>query len=143
MPIRRFEELESWRVARTLANLVYELTKQDSFRKDFGRVDPMRRAAVSIMNNIAEGYERGSNKDFAKFRFIARGSAGEVRSMLYLANDQEYLSREQFEDALGLAVRGSELCWGMIKHLQRHGDWKTGMAPPPNPPLPPSTNQPP
>ena len=130
MPIRRFEELESWQVARSLANVVYELTKQDAFRKVFSLVDQMRRAAVSIMNNVAEGYERGSNKDFAKFLFIARGSAGEVRSMLYLARDQEYLSQKHFEDASALAVRASQLCWGMIKHLQKHGDWKTGAPPP-------------
>jgi four helix bundle protein len=131
MPIRRFEELESWQVARTLANVIYEVTKQAAFRKDFGMVDQMRRAAVSIMNNIAEGYERGSNKDFAKFLFIARGSAGEVRSMLYLAKDQGYLSDKQFDDALVLAVRVAQLCWGMIKHLQKHGDWKTGNSAPP------------
>lgn len=130
MPIRRFEELESWQVARTLANVVYELTKQDAFRKDFGMVDQMRRAAVSIMNNIAEGYERGSNKDFAKFPFIARGSAGEVRSMLYLAKDQRYLSDKQFDDALVLVVRVAQLCWGMINHLQKHADWKTGSSTP-------------
>lgn len=130
MPIRRFEELESWQVARTLAKVVYELTKQDAFRKDFGMVDQMRRAAVSIMNNIAEGYERGSNKDFAKFLFIARGSAGEVRSMVYLAKDQGYLSDKQFDDALVLVVRVAQLCWGMIKHLQKHCDWKTGSSTP-------------
>lgn len=130
MPIRRFEELESWQVARTLANMIYELTKQDAFRKDFGMVDQIRRAAVSIMNNIAEGYERGSNKDFAKFLFIARGSAGEVRSMLYLAKDQGYLPDKRFDDALVLAVRVAQLCWGMIKHLQKHSDWKTGSSVP-------------
>jgi four helix bundle protein len=126
MVIRRFEELESWQVARTLANMVYAVTKQEAFRKDFGMVDQLRRAAVSIMNNMAEGYERGSNKDFAKFLFIARGSAGEVRSMLYLAKDQNYITEEQFSDALALVVRVAQLCWGMIKHLQKHSDWKTG-----------------
>ncbi len=129
MAIRRFEELESWQVARTLANMVYELTKQDAFRKDISLVDQIRRAAVSVMNNIAEGFERGSNKDFAKFLFIARGSAGEVRSMLYLAKDLKYLSEEQFIEALALVVRSAQLCWGMIKHLQKHGDWKTGGVP--------------
>lgn len=129
MAIRRFEELESWQVARTLANMVYELTKQDAFRKDFSLVDQIRRAAVSVMNNIAEGFERGSNKDFAKFLFIARGSAGEIRSMLYLAKDLKYLSEEQFIEALALIVRSAQLCWGMIKHLQKRGDWKTGGVP--------------
>lgn len=131
MPIRRFEELESWQVVRTLANMIYELTKQEAVRKDYGFVDQMRRAAVSIMNNIAEGDERGSNKDFAKFLFIARGSAGEVRSMLYLAKDQGYLSDKRFDDALVLAVRSAQLCWGMIKHLQKNSDWKTDSSAPP------------
>lgn len=129
MPIRRFEELESWQVARTPANMIYERTKQDAFRKDFWMVDQMRRAAVSIMNNIAEGYERGSNKDFAKFMFIARGSAGEVRSMLYLAKDRKYLSEDPFNAALDLVIRSAQLCWGMIKHLQENSDWKTGDVP--------------
>ncbi len=129
MPIRRFEESEAWQVARALANMIYELTQQDAFRKDFGMVDQIRRAAVSVMNNIAEGFERGSNKDFAKFLFIARGFAGEVRSMLYLAKDRKYLSEDRFNDALDLAVRSAQLCWGMIKYLQENSDWKTGGVP--------------
>ena len=68
--------------------------------------------------------------DFAKFLFIARGSAGEVRSMLYLAKDQGYLPDKRFDDALVLAVRVAQLCWGMIKHLQKHSDWKTGSSVP-------------
>ena len=80
------------------------------------------------MNNIAEGFERGSNKDFAKFLFIARGSAGEVRSMLYLALDQNYITEKEFKDVYDLCVRSSQLSWGMIKHLQKSSDWKTGIA---------------
>ena len=79
------------------------------------------------MNNIAEGFERGSNKDFAKFLFIARASTGEVRSMLYLALDQKYITMEQFKDAYDLCVRESQLCWGLIKHLQKNSGWKTGV----------------
>ncbi len=127
MKIERFEDLETWQVARELTNAVYGLTKQDDIRRDFGFVDQIRRASVSIMNNVAEGFERGSNKDFAKFMFIARGSAGEVRSMLYVATDQGYISAEQFAGVHQLAVRCSQLCWGTIKHLQKTGDWKTGL----------------
>lgn len=79
------------------------------------------------MNNIAEGFERGSNKEFAKFLFIARGSVGEVRSMLYLALDQKYITESQFKDAYNLCVRESQLCWGLIKHLQKTSGWKTGL----------------
>jgi four helix bundle protein len=127
MKVERFEDLETWQVARELTNVIYGLTKQDVIRRDFGFVDQIRRASVSIMNNIAEGFERGSNKDFAKFMFIARGSAGEVRSMLYVAKDQGYINAEQFADAHQLAVRSSQLCWGTIKHLQKTGEWKTGV----------------
>lgn len=77
--IKRFEDLDTWQVARELTKRVYSLTRDDLVARDFAFIDQIRRSAVSIMNNIAEGFERGSNKDFAKFVFIARGSAGEVR----------------------------------------------------------------
>ena len=125
MKIQRFEDLEARQVARELTNQIYSITKKESICRDFGFVDQIRRAAVSIMNNIAEGFERGSNKDFAKYVFIARGSAGEVRSMLYVALDQEYLTRETFKQCHELSIRCSQLCWGLIKHLKKHSNWKT------------------
>jgi len=123
----RFEDLDAWKVGRELANLIYAYGRETPMGKDFGFKDQIQRAAVSVMNNIAEGFERGSNKDFAKFLFIARGSVGEVRSMLYLALDQKYIKEEQFKEAYTLCVRGSQLCWGLIKHLQKNSGWKTGM----------------
>ncbi len=72
----RFEDLDAWKVARELANLIYVLGRESGFSKDYGFKDQIQRAAVSVMNNVAEGFERGSNKDFAKFLFIARGSVG-------------------------------------------------------------------
>ena len=122
----RFEDLDAWKVARELANLIYVLGRESGFSKDYGFKDQIQRAAVSVMNNVAEGFERGSNKDFAKFLFIARGSVGEVRSMLYLALDQKYITDEQFKEAYDLCVRGSQLSWGLIKHLQKNSSWKTG-----------------
>jgi len=107
---KHFEDLDAWNISRELANLIYS----------FGREG-------SVMNNVAEGFERGSNKDFAKFLFIARASAGEVRSMLYLALDQKYITAEQFKEAYELCVRESQLCWGLIKHLQKNSGWKTGV----------------
>jgi four helix bundle protein len=95
----RFEDLDAWTVARELTNLVYAYGRETSMGKDCGFKDQIQRAAVSIMNNVAEGFERGSNKDFVKFLFIARGSAGEVRSMLYLALDRKYITEEQFKEA--------------------------------------------
>ena len=127
MTVKRFEELDVWKVARELANLIYFLCRESRLSKDFAFRDQIQRAAVSIMNNTAEGFERGSNKDFCKFLFIARASAGEVRSMLYLALDQKYVTQDQFEQAHSLCVRVSRLCWGMIRHLQKSSDWKTGL----------------
>ena len=125
MKIQRFEDLEAWQIARELTNQIYTITKKESICRDFGFVDQIRRAAISIMNNIAEGFERGTNKDFAKYIFIARGSAGEVRSMLYVALDQEYLTGETFKQCHELSIRCSQLCWGLIKHLKKHSNWKT------------------
>jgi four helix bundle protein len=125
MKIQRFEDLEAWQIARELTNQIYTITKKESICRDFGFVDQIRRAAISIMNNIAEGFERGTNKDFAKYIFIARGSAGEVRSMLYVALDQDYLTGETFKQCHELSIRCSQLCWGLIKHLKKYSNWKT------------------
>ncbi len=123
----RFEDLDAWKVGRELANLIYAYGRETVLSKEYSFKDQIQRAAVSVMNNIAEGFERGSNKDFAKFLFIARGSVGEVRSMLYLALDQKYITEEQFKEAYNLCVRESQLCWGLIKHLQKTSGWKTGL----------------
>ena len=127
MKINRFEDMDAWKVARELSNLIYILCREPMLSKDYSFKDQIQRAAVSIMNNTAEGFERGSNRDFSKFLFIARASAGEVRSMLYLALDQKYITTTQFEEAYNLCLRASQLCWGMIKHLQKNRDWKTGL----------------
>ena len=127
MKVDRFEDLDAWKVSRELSNLIYAFGRETGFAKDYGFKDQIQRAAVSVMNNIAEGFERGSNKDFAKFLFIARASTGEVRSMLYLALDQKYITDDQFNEAYNLCVRESQLCWGLIRHLQKNSDWKTGV----------------
>lgn len=127
MKVERFEDLDAWKVGRELANLIYTYGRETALSKDYGFKDQIQRAAVSVINNIAEGFERGSNKDFAKFLFIARGSVGEVRSMLYLALDQKYITEGQFKEAYNLCVRVSQLCWGLIKHLQKTSGWKTGI----------------
>ena len=124
--IRRFEDLEAWKLGRELTNQVYRLTKSGPFAKDYGFKDQIRRAAISVMNNIAEGFDRGTNKDFVKFLFIARGSAAEVRSMLYIALDQVYLTHEEFENCKLLCIRCSQVIWGLIKSLRKRSDWITG-----------------
>ena len=124
--IRRFEDLEAWQVARRLVNLIYEAARKASMARDYGFVDQIRRAVLSVMNNVAEGFERGSNKEFVKFLFIARASVGEVRSMLYIACDQGYITDTEFERLHKDCVRCSQLCWGLIKHLKKSSNWKTG-----------------
>ena len=123
--IKSFENLEAWKISRELTNRIYAITKEGRIVNDYGFIDQIRRASVSIMNNLAEGHERGSPKDFSKFLFIARGSAGEVRSMLYIALDQSYISHQIFEEVKNLAIRCSQLCWGLIKYNLKKSDWKT------------------
>ena len=103
--IKRFEDLDAWKLGRTLTNRVYAITKDAPAARDYGFTDQLRRAAVSVMSNVAEGFDRGSNKDFAKFLFIARGSAAEVRSLLYVALDQSYITNEEFDECRDLCIR--------------------------------------
>jgi len=95
---KTFEELRIWQQARILVKSVYSNFKADTIgHKDFGFRSQFQRAAVSVMNNIAEGFERGSKADFARFLDIAKGSCGEVRSMLYIAFDLDYIDEVNFQ----------------------------------------------
>lgn len=96
MKIQKFEDMKVWQDAREFVNQIYRSTSNEKFKKDFGLCDQIQRAAVSIMSNIAEGYERDSNKELIRFLLIAKGSAGEVRSLIYLASDLGYISDEEF-----------------------------------------------
>ncbi|MGD0539358.1 MAG: four helix bundle protein [Verrucomicrobiota bacterium] len=111
--IARFEDLEVWQESRHLVKAVYAATSQGRLAGDFEMRDQMRRAALSTMTNSAEGFERGSNKDFAKFLNIVRGSAGEVRSLLYAALDLGFLDAAAFkllkEQAESVSRRSSKL----------------------------------
>ncbi len=100
----RFEDLRIWQDARRLANASYDAVRE---LKDFAFKDQMQSAAVSVMNNISEGFERRTKKDFAHFLDLAKGSAGEVRSMLYLAEDRSYLGAQE---ASGLRDEYEHLC---------------------------------
>jgi four helix bundle protein len=116
--ITRFEEIDGWRLARELTNMVYALTQQPAFAKDFGLRDQIRRAAVSVMSNIAEGFESRTDSQFINFLGMARASAGEVRSQLYIALDQKYISDEQFKNAFGLAEQCAQKISGFISYLE-------------------------
>ena len=95
--IKNFEDLIAWQKARELAGKVYELTRKDNFSRDFGLRDQIRRAASSVMHNIAEGFESGSDPEFVRFLKMARRSAGEVQSELYLALDVSYITEEELK----------------------------------------------
>src|SRR5882724_10314335 len=95
--IKKFEELVSWTKARSLTKEVCDATSAGQFVRDFGLRDQIRRAVVSILSNIAEGLERGGDREFLQFLAIAKGSCGEVRAQLYVALDQNYLSEAQFD----------------------------------------------
>lgn len=116
--IERFEDIEAWKDARNLVNHIYQITKTIPFSNDWGLKDQIQRAAVSIMSNIAEGYERGSNKEFVQFLFIARASAGEVRSLLYVALDQKYLDDPTFDKLHKGILTISRQIKGFIAYLQ-------------------------
>ena len=104
MKAKSFEDLQVWQDTRKFVKSIYELTSLDNFKKDYGLKDQIQRASVSIMNNISEGFERDSNKEFMRFLSYSKGSAGEVRSMLYVAMDLEYISKNHFDDNYKNAV---------------------------------------
>ena len=116
---QRFEELEVWQEARKLVRVVYTVTQSGEFVRNFGLKDQIQRAAVSIMSNIAEGFERAGNKEFNHFLHLAKGSAGEVRSQLYVALDLGYLDQKIFSSLNDSALSISKQLSGFIKYLNR------------------------
>ncbi|MDT0631903.1 four helix bundle protein [Rubrivirga sp. S365] len=115
---RRFEEIEAWKLGRELNRLVYEATAGGAFAKDFALRDQIRRASISVSSNVAEGYARRSPADFARFLTIARASAAEVRSQLYLALDLGYLDTDTFDALYDLARRAGGACGGLARYLR-------------------------
>ena len=117
--IRRFEDIESWKSARKLTSEIYQATLANGFARDFGLKDQIRKASVSILSNIAEGYERGNDKEFAYFLAIAKGSSGEVRAQLYVALDQGYIPLETFNRLSKAVTEIGELLAGFIRYLNQ------------------------
>ena len=114
MKFERFEDIVAWQKAGALATEVYSLFRDS---RDYGFKDQICRAAVSVMNNIAEGYERKGNKEFSRFLYIAKGSCAEVRSMLYLALKLRYISKDQFDGLMVNSIEISKMLSGLIKTL--------------------------
>jgi len=117
--IKNSEDLIAWQKARELAGNVYELTRQDRFSRDFGLRDQIQRAASSVMHNIAEGFESGSDPEFVRFLKMARRSAGEVQSELYLALDVSYVTEEELKRTYALATEVKRLINGMMTYLRK------------------------
>jgi four helix bundle protein len=117
--IRQFEDIEAWQKARLLVKFVYDLSRAGEFSRDYVLRGQIRRAAVSVMSNIAEGFERSGNKEFLRFLAMAKGSCGEVRSQLYVARDLGYADGKPFEVASQKAMEVSRMISGMMKHLRQ------------------------
>lgn len=114
---KSFEEINSWQKSRIFNKKIYLTTENSNFKKDFDFVRQIRRASISISSNIAEGFERNTDKEFIYFLYVAKASAGEVRSQLYLAFDLEYIIKEEFEMLLESITEISKLLSGFIKYL--------------------------
>ena len=116
----RFEDLLVWQKARELTGLIYEVTRGKAFFQDFALRDQIRRAAVSVMSNVAEGFERGSDAEFGRFlAIIGKGSCGEVRCQLYVAFDQGYLASASFERLADRALEVSRMLQGLTKKVRQ------------------------
>ncbi|RJP48834.1 MAG: four helix bundle protein [Anaerolineaceae bacterium] len=117
--IHCFEDLNAWQSAREITNLIYELTQGGNFAKDFGLRDQMRRAASSVMLNIAEGFDAGSDSEFIRFLGYARRSASETQAGLYTALDQKYISQPQFDSVYAKATICKKQINGLISYLHK------------------------
>jgi four helix bundle protein len=113
MAVEKFEDLVAWQKARELTRQIYTLTQQGEFARDFGLRDQIRRAAVSIMSNIAEGFERGSRPEFHHYLVIAKGSCAEVRCQLFVALDVGYIQESEFKTLMTLAEEVARIIGGL------------------------------
>lgn len=118
--LNTFEEIISWKKSRLFNRRIYLVTEDQKFKKDFDLTRQIRRASVSISSNIAEGFERNTDKEFIYFLYIAKASAGEVRSQIYLAFDLNYISKGVFDNLLSEITEISKLLGGFIKYLEKN-----------------------
>jgi len=120
--IECFEDLIAWQKARDLTRAIYQVTQQGAFAKDFGLARQIQRAAVSIMSNIAEGFERSGQREFHQFLSTAKGSCGEVRSQLYVAFDIGYLVKDDFQRLLAQAEEVGRVVGGLRASVEKLRD---------------------
>ena len=117
--IKKFEDLIAWEKARELTKEIYTITRQGDFAKDYGLAGQMQRAAVSIMSNIAEGFERGGRGEFQQFLSIAKASCAELRSQLYVALDIGYVDQNRFSKLLEQAEEVGRIVGGLRVSVER------------------------
>lgn len=117
--IQKFEDVLAWQKARELTREIYTHARAGLFAKDFGLRDQIQRAAVSIMGNVAEGFDRGGDKEFIQFLSISKGSCGEVKSHLYVALDQQYVNSTQFDRLYKSADEVGRLLAGFMAYLKQ------------------------
>ena len=122
MRIEKFEDIESWKLARELTKEIYRITKLNHLSKDFGLKDQIQRASVSIMSNIAEGFDSGSDKSFINFLNYSYRSASEVQSLLYVVLDQDLITKSKFESLYEKSKDIKNLIGGLIQHLKKKKD---------------------
>jgi len=115
--IKRFEDIDAWQKARKLSKEIYDITNIGKFSKDYDLKNQIRRASGSVMDNIAEGFERGGKGEFIQFLGISKGSCGEVRSQLYRALEQEYIEKEKFDKLYDFSNEISKMIKGLITYL--------------------------
>jgi four helix bundle protein len=116
--IKRFEDIDAWKKARVLVKEVYKVTAAGKFSKDFSLRDQIRRAAVSVVSNVAEGFSRQTDREFAQFLYVAKGSISELQSQFYVALDLGYLNQEEFDNLYGQAEEVVKLISGFIRYLK-------------------------
>jgi len=120
MKITRFEDIEGWQLGRELTRKIYSITKSGEFAKDFGLRDQIRRASGSVMHNIAEGFDAGSNPEFIRFLGYSQRSCSEIQSELYVALDQRYLNNNTFNELYELARHAKSKVGAFIKYLKQN-----------------------
>ena len=116
---KNFEDLAVYQQARNLTNQIYKMTRQGGFTKDYGLAEQIRRAAVSVVSNIAEGFERSGNPELIQFLYIAKGSCGEVRAQLTVAFDQQYIDKQTYDALTDQSRRISAMLSNLITHLKK------------------------
>ncbi len=116
--IRRFQDIEAWQKGRELVQAIYSISSEGSFARDFALRDQIRRAAISIVSNIAEGFEREGTQEFIHFLSVAKGSAAEVEAQLYMAFDQEYLNQQTLEELCRQLTSVKKLIAGFMRYLK-------------------------